>query len=812
MAIRVTCPHCDTEFNVADDLRGKKVRCRECEKPVLVAAAKPRKAEDEEDEREERVQAKPRKPAPVAARSAAAERPARRPDKRRDEDDDDDDRDTPRKKQKKSSTPIVIGAIAGGVVAVGGIVLVLVLILNRDKEDTGQTVSKGPPTGFQGGAGGPPAGMMGQAGGPPPGAGGMGGMMGQGGGMMGKGGPNIGDMPDEADKAFILGGILHGKELDAGVSKKIEESTVHFTVKANEKDPFGAQGSGFLAFEPGIVLTNAHVVDMLEPGADVPGFIKVTVHSGTPNEKQLDGKVIGVDRKADLAVVRVDPAGLPPPLQVKSSTGLANTQVVYICGFPLGKSISNAVTILQGQVVSLNRDPKTKALEQVVLNSDMQHGNSGGPVVNNKGEVVGVSVAGIEGKRINFAVPGDYVNLIVKGRIARMRIGQSSRSQGHVKVPVTAELINPLGQLDKVAIEVWSGDDSPDPPASSRDTPPAAKPGDSKRERFELDLPSGGDKATGEFTLPELPSGKVCYWQPILTYKEKDKSPVVQWSVGEKYKRDLPVERRGTKLAYKRPVGNRSVSISVKENFSIVGYKTEASVLTMQCDVDINELLGPPDAQGKSTMRCAVNRFNAELKLPDEIVDDKKEKEKIDDEQRRVYNGSAHLDLSMLINERGDVEKSTAVAKTAPPDVKARVESLGDDILHWIQSVSVPLPNRQMTYLETWKAKHPFAVLTPVADMHFKDVEMTYTYLGQRIRDDREEALVEITGRIRKREMGQRFGGKLEGRALVDLQTSLVTQARATITMDFDLILGRRARLPSRGTMDVTIIRNLAGG
>ncbi|HMF12097.1 MAG TPA: hypothetical protein VKE94_07315, partial [Gemmataceae bacterium] len=195
MAIRVTCPHCDTEFNVADDLRAKKVRCCECEKPVLVAATKPRKAEHEEDEREERVQAKPRKPAPVAARSAAAERPARRPDKRRDDDKDDDDRDAPRKKQKKSSKPILIGAIAGGVLAVGGIVLVIVLILNRDEEDMGQTVSKGPPTATT-----------------PPAIAPI---------MMGKGGPNIGDMPNEADKAFIFGGIMHAKELDAGVSKKV---------------------------------------------------------------------------------------------------------------------------------------------------------------------------------------------------------------------------------------------------------------------------------------------------------------------------------------------------------------------------------------------------------------------------------------------------------------------------------------------------------------------------------------------------------------------------------------------------------------
>src|SRR5262249_49608810 len=227
------------------------------------------------------------------------------------------------------------------------------------------------------------------------------------------------------------------------------------------------------------------------------------------------------------------------------------------------------------------------------------------------------------------------------------------------------------GRLDKVAIEVWSGDDSPDLPAASRGAPPPSRKGDSKRERYELDLPQGGDKATGEIVLPEMDGAKVCYWQPVLTYKEKDKGPVVQWSVGEKYKAGLPVDRRGTKLAYKRPVGNRSINIDVKENLSIVGYKRVASLLTLQCEAEINELLGVPDAQGKSTMRCAVNRFTADFKLPEELVnDDKKEKEKIDEEQRRIYNGAAHLDLSMVINERGYVERSTAVAKTAPPDVK----------------------------------------------------------------------------------------------------------------------------------------------
>src|SRR5262249_32572530 len=155
------------------------------------------------------------------------------------------------------------------------------------------------------------------------------------------------------------------------VRKRIEESTVYIEIKHKEKDPhIFASGSGFLAFEPGIVLTNAHVVDMKAPGSVEPEVITVVVHSGQPNEKQLKAKVLAADQRADLAVLRVDPAGLPPPLPVRSESGLQLSQPVYVCGFPLGKRISNTVTIFQGQVASMRKDPKTQVLDRVVLTSE----------------------------------------------------------------------------------------------------------------------------------------------------------------------------------------------------------------------------------------------------------------------------------------------------------------------------------------------------------------------------------------------------------------------------------------------------------
>ena len=361
------------------------------------------------------------------------------------------------KLNRAGCSPTLIAITACVLVAVGIIVYV---VKDGDKHASSHDISSagvkgggkiGPGGSMEGGViakGGPPHGAEKDT--PPLGGGMMGGMAGGEGGMMGKDRPGQAAGPGGMPEVALIdqNRLIPFKELKPEVRKRIEESTVYIEIKHKEKDPhIFASGSGFLAFEPGIVLTSAHVVDMLEPGSDEPESITVVIHSGQANQKELKGKVLAVDQKADLAVVRVDPAGLPPPLVVKSSSSLVATQPVFVCGFPRGKDISNSVTIFQGQVASLSRDPKTKVLDRLVLISEMQHGNSGGPVVNDTVEVVGVVAGDDEGTRIHMTVPGDYVHTIINGRITRMRTGQSSFSGGQVTVPVVAELINPMGRL-----------------------------------------------------------------------------------------------------------------------------------------------------------------------------------------------------------------------------------------------------------------------------------------------------------------------------------------------------------------------------
>jgi S1-C subfamily serine protease len=211
--------------------------------------------------------------------------------------------------------------------------------------------------------------------------------------------------PPKGAEAAVPAGPIPG-EMPADVVQKVKQSTAYLRVRL----PAGeAQGSGFFALEQGILVTNAHVVGM-KRGGNPPRSVEVVVHSGEAGEAKLAGTVLGVDRDNDLAVLRVegDPARLPPPLPVASAAGLMETQNVYVFGFPFGAQLGKNITVSKSAISALRRGGDG-VLKQVQVNGGMHPGNSGGPVTDTRGVVVGVSVAGIEGTQINFAVPGDFI-------------------------------------------------------------------------------------------------------------------------------------------------------------------------------------------------------------------------------------------------------------------------------------------------------------------------------------------------------------------------------------------------------------------
>src|SRR5207249_2275138 len=101
--------------------------------------------------------------------------------------------------------------------------------------------------------------------------------------------------------------------LAADVLERTKKATVFIRVK--ERSGRQASGSGFFAAGNDLVLTNAHVVGMLEPDAPPPASIDVVLDNGLRSERTFPGSVVTVDRDSDLAVLRVavnGPAGGPP--------------------------------------------------------------------------------------------------------------------------------------------------------------------------------------------------------------------------------------------------------------------------------------------------------------------------------------------------------------------------------------------------------------------------------------------------------------------------------------------------------------------
>jgi S1-C subfamily serine protease len=183
-------------------------------------------------------------------------------------------------------------------------------------------------------------------------------------------------------------------------------------------------GSGFIFDRQGLVLTNNHVVE----GADE---IKV----GLIDDRRFRARLVGSDPMTDLAVLRIDGAGLPA-LTVAPWARLRVGETVVAIGSPLW--IEGGPTVTAGVVSGLRRSMEQSGLPALhnLIQTDaaINPGNSGGPLLNLKGEVVGINTAIIPSAHgIGFAISiGEAMpvvrELVTRGRIVRPTLGLSAVS------------------------------------------------------------------------------------------------------------------------------------------------------------------------------------------------------------------------------------------------------------------------------------------------------------------------------------------------------------------------------------------------
>jgi serine protease Do len=169
-------------------------------------------------------------------------------------------------------------------------------------------------------------------------------------------------------------------------------------------------GSAFCIDRSGLFMTNAHVVEATVAG----GTVKIALHPGEKDEKVLTAHILRSDKASDLALLQLDSPILLTELPLGSDAMLVETQSVTAFGYPFGKELAIEkdgypnITVSTGHITSLR---KSKGhLQNIQIDASLNPGNSGGPVLNDKGEVIGVVRAGIEGAGINFAIPVHLLN------------------------------------------------------------------------------------------------------------------------------------------------------------------------------------------------------------------------------------------------------------------------------------------------------------------------------------------------------------------------------------------------------------------
>jgi putative serine protease PepD len=233
-------------------------------------------------------------------------------------------------------------------------------------------------------------------------------------------------------KTIIVNDTSSTESLITAIFEDAKDSVVFITSRALERDffmrlvPVEGAGSGVIISEDGYIITNAHVIEDADE-------IRVTLSDGT----ELKAELVGSDSSSDIAVIKVDPPFNLKPAVLGNSDTLKPGQRAIAIGNPY--RLENTVTV--GVISALDRtlEAKNGFVIRGIIQTDaaVNPGNSGGPLLNSRGEVIGINTAIISSSEgfqgIGFAIPINTAKkvsqeLIEKGSVSYPWLGITGAS------------------------------------------------------------------------------------------------------------------------------------------------------------------------------------------------------------------------------------------------------------------------------------------------------------------------------------------------------------------------------------------------
>lgn len=239
----------------------------------------------------------------------------------------------------------------------------------------------------------------------------------------------------------------------ADVVEKIAPAVVHIELYRkmifSKREVAVASGSGFVVSEDGLIVTNAHVVANKHR-------VKVELKSGAT----FDAKIKDVDEKADIALIKIDAPMKLPVLLLGRSADLRPGEFVVAIGSPF--SLQNTVTT--GIVSTTQRGGKELGLQNsnmdyIQTDAIINYGNSGGPLVNLDGEVIGINTLKVTAG-ISFAIPSDKIRQFLAESHDRQAKGKTLQKKKYIGVrmmSLTPTLAKELKERQSDFPDVTSG-------------------------------------------------------------------------------------------------------------------------------------------------------------------------------------------------------------------------------------------------------------------------------------------------------------------------------------------------------------------